>query len=663
LFRLVRISLYVCFELRWNRVCHCSIRNSRPLKKYFLFLFIIQCTFSFGQKESQALIDSLLEALPEMNDDTQKVNLLNKLSFTYYANNPNEGIKYGQQSLMLAEKLQWKKGIAYANNTIGVNYWARSDYPKALEYYFNSLKINEEAGAKIEIAKNLSNIGLVYTNQSDYAKALEYYLKALKINEELKNEKGIGFVLGNIGLVYSSQASAKADNLATARSAAGGRIDKAAEASVLSRIDEDCRRAEEYYLKALKIFEAAGNRYEIARNLGNIGVVRGIKNDYQKALEYYFRALDMHRELENTSGIGKNLGNIGARYLEIARDTSTDLLEKLFGGSKTAALKQAQLYLDSSITIKKELGELDYLKNSYQNLSEAQALLGDDSHALESYKIYSTLKDSVFNSENAKKIAELQLQYEYDKTETMKRAAQEKQALIRNSVYAGLGITVLFLLLLLNQRNKIAKERRQIALEQERTRISRDLHDDLGSGLTGILMVSGQLHSAEGGESGKHIEQIRKTSRQLVDQMGEIVWAMNAHNDTLENLVGYLNTYTGDLLENTSITRRLELPSSIPVVTMSGMMRRNIFLVVKESLNNIMKHANAATVTIQMTVEGNKMSIILADDGDGFEMGKTRRFGNGLINMQSRMAAAGGEYHIESAPGRGTTTSIRFPLA
>src|SRR5204863_3865207 len=137
-------------------------------------------------------------------------------------------------------------------------------------------------------------------------------------------------------------------------------------------------------------------------------------------------------------------------------------------------------------------------------------------------------------------------------------------------------------------------ERRQIALEQERTRISRDLHDDLGSGLTGILMMSEQLQSSSAKEQiGSNIEKIKLSSRQMVDQMGEIVWAMNSKNDTLENLVGYLNTYAHDYFENTAVLHRTDLPEVIPARAVSGIMRRNIFLVVKESLNNISKHAGA----------------------------------------------------------------------
>ena len=148
----------------------------------------------------------------------------------------------------------------------------------------------------------------------------------------------------------------------------------------------------------------------------------------------------------------------------------------------------------------------------------------------------------------------------------------------------------------------------------------------------------------------------------MVDQMGEIVWAMNSKNDTLENLVGYLSTYARDYFENFDISPKVEMPEKMPHAEMTGMKRRNIFLVVKESLNNIVKHANATQVSLNMEIHKNDVNITVADNGKGFEMGQTRRFGNGLKNMQKRMEDIKGTYHIESGKEKGTKTVISFPL-
>ena len=135
----------------------------------FIILNVGMSLQSLAQKQGQSRIDSLQALLPIAKEDTSKVNLLNDLSFTFYSINPDEGIYYGKQGLELAEKLNWKKGMARANNVIGVNYgFGKSDYPDLLKYDLISLKIYEELEDKIGIAGNLNDIALVYIYFFEY---------------------------------------------------------------------------------------------------------------------------------------------------------------------------------------------------------------------------------------------------------------------------------------------------------------------------------------------------------------------------------------------------------------------------------------------------------------------------------------------------------------
>ena len=158
------------------------------MKKFFLLLVIASASGqSHAQLQGQPLIDSLLTQLPKANEDTNKVKLLNDLSLTYYSINPDEGLKYGKQGLALAEKLNWKKGMAYAYKVIAGNYgYGKSDYTRALEYSLKALQQFKEIGDKTGTAKILGDIGVVYWYQSDYPNALKYYFDALRINEEHK---------------------------------------------------------------------------------------------------------------------------------------------------------------------------------------------------------------------------------------------------------------------------------------------------------------------------------------------------------------------------------------------------------------------------------------------------------------------------------------------
>jgi tetratricopeptide (TPR) repeat protein len=177
-----------------------------------------------------------------------------------------------------------------------------------------------------------------------------------------------------------------------------------------------------------------GDKNGIARNLSNIGIVNEDQKNYHKALEYYLQALKISKELGLKIGIAMNLGSIGSTYLEMAKDSST-------GKHNLAALQKAKFYTDTAIIICKEISDLNTLFANYKRLSEIQALLGDNRSALESYKNYTLIKDSVFNMEKDKKLTETAMQYAFDKKEAAARTKQEKKDIrqrnIRNWFIAG----------------------------------------------------------------------------------------------------------------------------------------------------------------------------------------------------------------------------------
>jgi tetratricopeptide (TPR) repeat protein len=451
------------------------------MKKFvFLLLIITAGKPSQAQLQGQERVDSLLAQLPNVNDDTSKVKLLTDLSFASYSIDPDEGLKYGMQGLELAEKLNWKKGMANANRTIGVNYaYGKSDYERSLEYYLKGLKLFEELGDKSGTARILSNIGVVYWYQSDYPQALKYYFEALKIDEELGNNDGIAGTLSNIGIVYNSQ-----ENYPTALEymLRANKIDEAAGnksgiASNLGNIGElyrrlsDLDKALEYDLKALRLYEELGNKNGVARNLGNIGAIYTEKRNYAEALEYYEKALKISEELGLKIGIAMNLGNIGSTYLEISRDSIGGKRHGKFAGNKKMALLQAKQHTDSAIIIFKEIGDLNTLFSNYERLSEIQSLLGDDKSALASYKNYTLYKDSIFNMEKDKKLTETAMQYEFDKKEAATKAAQEKKDIlqrnIRNSIIAGAFILLLLLIALINRYRYKQKANKELAAAYE----------------------------------------------------------------------------------------------------------------------------------------------------------------------------------------------------
>ena len=427
-----------------------------------------------AQNQGQEKIDSLLRQLPKTKEDTNKVNRLVDLSFSFYSINPDKGIDYGKQGLALAEKLNWKKGIASAYRQIAVNLMARAEYPKALDMYIKALEMFEELGDDLGTARVLGNIGLLSCYQSDYPKALDYNLKALKIHERLNDKTGIARDLGNIGNVYSAQNenSKTLEYYLKALKIYEELRDKTGIADNLGNIGsvycdgfKDYPKALNYFAKSLKIYEELGDKNETGITLICFAVAYKGQSDYNKSLEYYLKALRLCEESGEKSQKAGILGGIGEVYLAIATDSNKIPLNKLFSGQKTQALIQARIFTDSAISIMKEIGDLNALFGSYNRLSYIQSLLGDHKAALESYKLYSSVKDSVFNLEKDKKITQKAMQYEFDKKETANRTEQDKkdvrQRNIRNSVIAGLAGALIFLVVVSRQRNKISKEKKR----------------------------------------------------------------------------------------------------------------------------------------------------------------------------------------------------------
>ncbi|WP_168208888.1 triple tyrosine motif-containing protein [Chitinophaga sp. XS-30] len=225
-----------------------------------------------------------------------------------------------------------------------------------------------------------------------------------------------------------------------------------------------------------------------------------------------------------------------------------------------------------------------------------------------------------------------------------------------------LGIAYYFSALYLDYkiRNEKLKLEKEQAVDQERARISSDMHDDLGSGLSTIRLLS-EIAKRKIKDTGqtKEIERISEAAGELVDKMSEIIWAMNSSNDSLANLIAYMRSFAADFLEHARIQHHFIIPENIPNVKLSGGTRRHIYLAVKESLHNVMKHSQATEVTIEVKVFRN-MTIMIKDNGKGFDPEKVRLFGNGLKNIEKRMQQVGGQVDIISQ--NGTTVFLDIPL-
>lgn len=209
-----------------------------------------------------------------------------------------------------------------------------------------------------------------------------------------------------------------------------------------------------------------------------------------------------------------------------------------------------------------------------------------------------------------------------------------------------------------------AESEKQQLVERERNRISRDIHDDLGSGLTKIAILSevAKKQLPEPVKAKEQLEKISVSSRELVDSLQDIIWVLNPRNDTLESLAAYIREYALKYFEPLAVKMQFMYPEDFSKQPLSEEKRRNVFLTVKESLHNIAKHAWCNEVVISIKQSQHQFEISINDDGKGFDPDKARIFANGLKNMQNRIEQVGGIFSIQSEPGNGTLTVMTIPV-
>ena len=678
-------------------------------RKFFLsvFVMVLSCMFftnlsSIAQNTGQKLIDSLKAAASSKVNDTNKMKALYKLAKNLQENEPQQALRYAEDALNLSKNLnkkkteanclqvigniynnlsEYHKGIEYQEKAlkifeeindksgmercfgnIGNNYTNLSDYSKALEYQEKSLKICEELHDKFSIEICLLNIGSIYDDLANYPKALEYDEKSLRLAEESGNKQQIGKCLNNIGLIYEELADfprsleyfEKAlkikEELGDKPGIAGCFANKGMICADLS----DYPKALEYYEKSLKMFEVLGDKQDFAIVLMSIGGVYNKLLDYTKALQYLEKSLKMFEELGIKHLIAHDLKNIGQIYI------------------KKSDCNKALEYANKSLSIGQEIEGLSLQCNALEVISEAYEKMGKSKKALEYYKMFIKCRDSLINKENTKKTVQIQMQYEFDKKESIAKAEQQrkdaialaetqKQKLFRNVIIGGFALLLILGVII----SIIVNQRREIRLiKHERNRISRELHDDIGAELNRITMISQHLHQKtnEDEEMQEKLMSISETGKKVLGSIGEIIWTMNPQKNNLASLFAYIRRYVTEYLEMNGIEVHIDFPDEIPVNSITDEYRRNVFLVIKEAIYNITKYSRASRVMLSLKFLKRIAEVKISDNGIGFSVNEKQQWGNGLRNMDQRMKDIGGVFQISSEQNQGTLISLNFPV-
>jgi len=477
----------------------------------------------------------------------------------YQANYP-EGLKNLFTALRIFQEIRYKKGTAYAYNNLGSIYHELGNYPEALKNFFAALKIQEEIGDKGNLAGSYDNIGIVYMDQDNLSEALKNYFTSVKIFEELGDKRGEAYNLSNIGNIYDRQGNHD------------GALKK--------------------FFAALKLDKELGDKRGEINDLNNIGTVYFNRGNYAEAVKNHSAALKIIEETGNKEQMAYSYIQLGSDYTKLNKNS------------------EAFRYLNKGLSFAKEVSNLKNIKEGYMGLSALDSLQGNFKQSLENYKMYIIYRDSLVNKESTKKMIQIQMQYEFDKKESLAKAEQEKkdalaleelqkQKLIRNGFVGGFAVLLIFVVIIFIIRFQREKIR---LIKKERNRISRELHDDIGAELSRITVISQSLQKKtnENDEIYEKLGKISEAGKKVLGSIGEIIWTMNPQKNNLESIFAYIRRYVSEYLEMSGIEVNIEFPDKIPANTVSDEYRRNIFLVIKEAIYNITKHSKATRVRLTM---------------------------------------------------------------
>lgn len=398
----------------------------RLKKNWVLFFCLISGIQLLGSTQQFPLSDSLIARLPELKDEKNRVDVLNRISEELMHSDVGRAFDYAGQAVQLAVKAGYDKGIASAYMNFGDICLIQSNYDKAAEYLFRGLEIREILHDSLGIAKAYNKIGSIYHSLGDYPLSEEYYEKAIKINRALKNNSLLAENYNKLGMIYEREG--------------------------------DFEKALSYYFRALEINRDLGNNAWISSNYGNIGNVY-LQQGNPKSLEYYTLGLRLKREMDDREGVAEVQSMIGNYYYE----------RKVYDS--------ASIYYAEAIHEARKVESMQVLEGALRGMSQVASHLGDYRNAYFFHKAYKDVSDSLHLLGNDQKINQIEMRYRMEQKMKLQEVEQHRKQLVYVFIAgACIFLVVIISLLYGRQRNLI----RQGSLERERWMLEKQrLRDEI----------------------------------------------------------------------------------------------------------------------------------------------------------------------------------------
>ncbi len=687
--------------------------NFQSMRKIFLIVKLTALLFpliSFSQNKK--LVDSLqaelknfaahhphsISSKPSLSDST-KINLLLKLSSSYWTNNHDSAFYYAQQCLDLSEKAGYKKGIGSAYNCMGVINMDKGNDQAALQYLEKALKIREEIKDRKGIASSYNNIALVYYNQRNYTEALKNHFASLELRKEIGDKSGVGDSYNNIGIIYQLQgnyAEALKNHFASLKiqTEVGTKEEIALSYSnigfVYAEMGNDAE-ALNNYKHALKLQEEAGDKNNAASSYIGIGEVYRRQGKHTEALKNCLVALKIYTEIGNKNGVADCNFKIGdiliaqgnyaqalknnlialAQYRKVNDKDGIAISEITIGNiyKKQNNLREALKHETNGLALAKQLKSKEYIKRAYENLAEIYAGLQNYELAYRDEVLYKLVYDSLFNKENERKLTAMQMKYEFDKREDVAKVERDKndavnaglilkQTVMKNVFIVGF-IFIFLLAAILFSRFRIKRK-----LLGEKEMLLKEVHHRVKNNLQVISSLL-ELQSAEIADE--------KAKAAMIEGQNRIRSIALIHHRLYqdENLAaielgGFINELlpqVAGVFEQANKKVKLQVNINDCYIDIDTMVP--LGLIANEIITNAFKYAfekgsdNRLVIDLQKTGKGNFM-ITFKDNGKGlpkdFDFSQNKSLGLRLIRKLSKQIGGSATYYFD----KGAVFEIKF---
>lgn len=574
--------------------------------------------YTWGLKsEYQKQVDCLLKAMriyDQLKDavDGEIAATLNNLSTVYYSlNDRKKAIQYSAKSIVYREKSGNISLLALGCCNLSQLYLGVDD-KEAIKYQELCVNYAQQSADEARILHAYITSSLVANNQKDNHKALGFELKAIELLEKSKKN----------GAMLSRRYIA---------------------AGILSReLNEDSAATIGYYNKALALsFEH--NRKDNIKDVYNyLSAFYKAHNNYPEAYNAYRKHI-LYRDSLVNDNTKSSIAEIETKYQTEKKDKEIINLNAERRIKELQIEKQKALLAGNLLEAQKKEKEIELLSNA----KELQSLkIIQQGEQLEKQKLIAKTTEQQLQLADAEK--QLQLR-------KLKNAET-----IRNFILAGGGLLLVLTYFLFNRYQLKRKIKEQEALLTVRNNIAKDLHDEIGSTLTSIKIlseVSGKNLNHDQGIASSLINKITEQSAAAQQGISDIVWAIKPENDKLENMVVRMREYVAQTLEPKNINTAINIDETILNKTLDMPQRRDFFLLFREAVNNIAKYAEATEVELNLIKHGNSIELTISDNGKGFDAGKITS-SSGLKNMQARAIALNGHLEIDSVEDKGTSISL-----